>query len=64
VHSSPVLLSFDTVTRHACVCVKGLEVGFVSACSWLALVTGVGSYLLAGVGIGVLSCIFLYFCRC
>ena len=23
----------------ACVCVKGLEVGFVSACSWLALVT-------------------------
>jgi len=25
----------------ACVCVGGLEVGFVSACSWLALVTGV-----------------------
>jgi len=26
-----------------------LEVGFVSACSWLALVTGVGGYVLAGV---------------
>jgi len=26
----------------ACVYVGGLEVGFVSACSWLALVTGVG----------------------
>jgi len=25
-----------------------LEVGFVSACSWLALVTGVGGYVLAG----------------
>ena len=42
----------------------GLEVGFVSACSWLALVTGVGCYVLAGVEIGVLSCIFLYFCGC
>jgi len=48
----------------ACVCVKGLEVGFVSAFSWLALVTGVGGYVLAGVEIGVLSCIFLYFCGC
>ena len=49
----------------ACVCVGGLEVGFVSACSWpgLALVTGVGGYVLAGVEIGVLSCIFLYFLR-
>jgi len=46
----------------ACVCVRGLELGFVSACSWLALVTGVGGYILAGVEIGVLSCIFLYFC--
>ena len=45
----------------ACVCVGGLEVGFVSACSWLALVTGVGGYVLAGVQIGVLSCKFLYF---
>jgi len=27
---------------------RGLEVGFVSACSWLALVTGVGGYVLAG----------------
>ena len=48
----------------ACVCGGGLEVGFVSACLWLALVTGVGGYVLAGVEIGVLSCIFLYFCGC
>jgi len=47
----------------ACVCRGGLEVGFVSACSWLALATGVGGYVLAGVGIGCLSCIFLYVCR-
>ena len=48
----------------ACVCAGESEVGFVSACSWLALVTGVGGYVLAGVEIGVLSCIFLYFCGC
>jgi len=48
----------------ACVCVGGLEVGFVSACSWLALVTGVGGYVLAGVEIGVLCCMFVYFCGC
>ena len=47
----------------ACVCVEGLEVGFVSACSWLALVSGVGGYVLAEVEIGVLSSIFLYFFR-
>ena len=47
-----------------CVCVGELEVGFVSACSWFALVTGVGDYVLAGVEIGVLSCIFLHFCGC
>ena len=45
-------------------CGGGLEVGFVSACSWLALVTGVGGCVLAEVEIGVLSCIFLYFCGC
>jgi len=39
-------------------------VGFVSACSRLALVTSVGGYVLAGVEIGGLSCIFLYFCGC
>ena len=39
----------------ACVWVGGLEVGFVSACSWLALVTGVGGYVLAGSEIGGLS---------
>jgi len=42
----------------ACMCVGGLEVEFVSACSWLALVPGVGGYVLAGVEIGVLSCLF------
>ena len=41
-----------------------LEVGIFSACSWLALVVGVGGYVLAGVEIGGLSCIFLYFCGC
>jgi len=48
----------------ACVCVGGLEVGFFLACSWLALVAGVGGYVLAGVEIGGLSCIFLCFCGC
>ena len=50
--------------RLACVCVRELEVGFVSACSWFALLTCVVGYVLAGVEIGVLSCIFLYFCGC
>jgi len=48
----------------AYVCVGGLEVRGFSACSWLALVAGVGGYVSAGVEIGVLSCIFLYFCGC
>jgi len=48
----------------ACVCVGGLEVGFFPACSWLALVAGVGDYVLAWVEIGALSCIFLCFCGC
>jgi len=48
----------------ACVCVRGLEVRYFSACSWLALVAGVGGYVLVGVEIGVLSCIFSYFCGC
>ena len=47
-----------------CVCGRGLEEGFVSACSWLALDGGVGGYVLARVEIGVLSCTFLYFCGC
>jgi len=42
----------------------GLEVGGFPACSWLALVAGVAGYVLAGVEIGVLFCIFLYFCGC
>jgi len=42
----------------------GIGSGFFSACSWLALVAGVGGYVLAGVEIGVLSCIFLYVCGC
>ena len=44
-------------------CVGGLEVGFVSACSWLALVTGVGGYVLAGVERGVLSDIYFSILR-
>jgi len=48
----------------ACVSGRGLEVGGFPDCSWLALVAGVGGYVLAGVEIGVLSCVFLYFCRC
>ena len=40
----------------ACVGWGELEVG-----SWLALVAGVGGYVLAGVEIGVLSYVFLYF---
>jgi len=38
-----------------CVCGGGLEVGFVSTCSWLALVSGVGDCVLTEVEIGVLS---------
>jgi len=45
----------------ACVRVGGLEVGFISACSWFALVAGVGGYVLAGSEIGVLSRIFSIF---
>jgi len=48
----------------AYMCGGGLEVRFVSACSSLALVICVGDYILAGVEIGVLFCIFLYSCGC
>jgi len=48
----------------ACVCGGELEVGLFSACSWLALVAGVAGYVLVGVAIGVLSCLFLYFGGC
>jgi len=48
----------------ACVCGGGLEVGFFSTCSWLALIAGVGGYVLTGVEIGVLSCMCFYFCGC
>jgi len=37
---------------------------FFVLCSWLKLVAGVGGYVLAGVEIGGLSCIFLYSCGC
>jgi len=40
----------------ACVCVGGLEVGFVSVCPWLVFVYGMGGYVLTRVEIGVLSC--------
>ena len=48
----------------ASVGVRGLEVGVLTACSWFTLVSGVGGYVLAGVEIGGLSSIFLYFCGC
>jgi len=48
---------------HACV-VGDCKCGFFPAGSWLALVAGVEGYVLTGVEIGVLSYIFLYFCRC
>ena len=44
----------------ACVCGGGLVCAFFR----LALVTGVGVYVLAGVEIGGLSCIFFYFGGC
>jgi len=50
--------------KSACVCMGGLKVGGFPACSWLALVAGVEGYIFAGVEIGGLSCIFLYFCGC
>ena len=46
----------------ACVCVGGLEVGFVSACSWLVLVTDVGGYVLAGVEIESLTSVSIKDC--
>jgi len=36
----------------ACVCVGGMAVGFVSDCSWVELVAGVGGYVFVGVEIG------------
>jgi len=50
---------------HACVVGVWKWEGF-PACSWLALVSVVWGYVLAGVEIGVggLSCRFLYFCGC
>jgi len=36
--------------------------GFSQLVSWLALVAGVGGYVLAGVETGILSCTFLNFC--
>ena len=42
----------------------GIGSGLCCSLFMVALVTGVGGYVLAGVEIGVLSCIFLYFCGC
>jgi len=49
------------VFLHTCMRVCG---GIGSGGSWLALVAGVEGYVLVVVEIGVLSCIFLYFCGC
>jgi len=47
------------------VCVVGdCKWSLFSPCSLLALVTGVGGYILTGVEIRDLSYIFLYFCGC
>ena len=73
--SAALLLSLESFYNYArghCKAARGfarvvrarLEVGFVSACSWLALISCVGGCVLAEVEIGVLSCIFLYFCGC
>jgi len=43
---------------------EGVGSGGFPACSWLALVAGVGGHVLVGVKIGGLSCIFLYFGGC
>ena len=45
----------------ACVCVGGLEVGFISACSWLAPVTGVGDFFGGVRDRGFVSYISLFF---
>jgi len=39
-------------------------VGPFLAFPWLVLVAGVGNYALAEVEMGVVFCIFLYFCGC
>ena len=44
-------------------CCRALQC-FVGWCRVIALAMGVGGYVLAGVEIEVLSCIFLYFCGC
>ena len=38
--------------------------GSILACPWLALVAGVGAYVLAGIEIEVMSRTFDYFYRC
>jgi len=48
---------------YACV-VGDWKWGVFPACSWLVLAAGVGGYVLTGVEIVGLSCIFLHFCSC
>ena len=42
----------------------GIGSGVCFSLFMVTLVTGVGGYVLAGVEVGVLSCIFLNFCGC
>jgi len=42
----------------------GIGSGVCFSLFMVSAVTGVGGYVLAGVEIGILSCIFLYFCGC
>ena len=48
----------------ACMCGREFEVAFFSICSLLALAPGMSGNVLAGVEIGGLSCVFLYFGGC
>jgi len=51
----------EVLSTPACVCCGELEVRFFfKSCSCLALVVGLGVYVLTGVEIGALSCVFLF----
>ena len=62
--STTCVCNTGVFSTPACVCGRGLEVGFFSAGLWLALVTGVGGNVLTAIEIGGLSYVFLYFCGC
>ena len=51
-------------TTQICHHTRLLQAGSFTNCTCLALVTGVGGYVLARAEIVGLSCTFLYFCGC